>query len=1098
MHRNVILLMFSGALLIAAPAKPVKSKTADVNASLSQATWSINCGLWRTDTGFQSTIQINNRLVTGPSTATPMLFMADGTEYDLPPITLPAAGVATVSVNSAIAAISPGALGITAHLSQFGSAAIRYQGIRTAVGAQMALVNTGLSLSYSAGFNSIATNAPTVQTMEGLWWARDNGIGGFLSLSNAISQTRTVTVQAISATGQAQAAQSFVLQPHANQMVDLLSIIGPHLNAGDAGGVRVQFTGNNGEVNVTGGLENQQEGYSAGIPFWLSHATAPMGAMNMPSSAPVTVGHPGVMVGAPDVSMGFRTGTRFLPYWALRNISGRAIVMNLFLYTNDGVALTVPAQSLQPWESRQLNMAAILQQLGLQDFNGTVTLAATHTGQASDVISAAGSADLLGTYVFPVAGRGTSIGLSKHSPYWTVKNGSNAMASLWNPSASAEDVVVTLNYALGSGVYHFRVHLAAHATASLDIQDLITDQSPDADGNVLPHAVQEGSLSFHSASGLNVPVFLNVSVGSFNVITATCEDYDIWCDGYVSGSELVLTPNPLAVSSGQSGSINVEGYYSDGEDDPDGSLTDVGDATLSSSNTGVATVSGDAVTGVSAGSATISATAELLVAGSYFGDEESDCGDVQETEEFGGSGGVTVTDPNPVITGITPAGPFSVGAPATINVTGQNFGTSQCPTLGFPFTLQNSYTISSCKDASFTVAFTPSAAGSGDLQLTKTYFGGQQFLPSPQNQAKAQISATNAVPQVTGLQQYTNTGQYIHPFAPLAGTPQTPVQYMLIYGSYISQDGTVAPQICVSGVCATNAAITVTGFHLGGSWILSLNQINIPYWVDPTATTGNYTLTLQTAGGTSSPPTTFSVLPPPAVQVTPGPETIMATTTGPDGRNPIADSIPIMANGQPSGGTFQWTTTSPLVTLTNAQSQTVTVTSVSGGYSQKAGDVAVEVVYTVGGVSSPPSTSTLTVSKPQTLVLVSDSTNNTGHSCNQGTGPFTQSQSYYTDTLIGAHYTSYVRNRLYSIQDYLGNTVSLSMNLFESYSPLENQISVGTGVGATATDYFAHCSQTCRTGGTETLTSNQSIYANNFPIAYKAVSWTCTAVTVVP
>jgi hypothetical protein len=46
--------------------------------------WTINCGLWRTDSGFTSLIELKNQLVTGPVSVTPSLFMADGTEYDSP------------------------------------------------------------------------------------------------------------------------------------------------------------------------------------------------------------------------------------------------------------------------------------------------------------------------------------------------------------------------------------------------------------------------------------------------------------------------------------------------------------------------------------------------------------------------------------------------------------------------------------------------------------------------------------------------------------------------------------------------------------------------------------------------------------------------------------------------------------------------------------------------------------------------------------------------------------------------------------------------------------------------------------------------------
>ena len=46
-----------------------------------------------------------------------------------------------------------------------------------------------------------------------------------------------------------------------------------------------------------------------------------------------------------------------------------------------------------------------------------------------------------------------------------------------------------------------------------------------------------------------------------------------------------------------------------------------------------------------------------------------------------------------------------------------------------------------------------------------------------------------------------------------------------------------------------------------------------------------------------------------------------------------------------------------------------------------------------------------------------DTTNPTGHTCIQGAGAFTATQSYYIDSLIGARYSSYVRYRIYSVQD---------------------------------------------------------------------------------
>jgi hypothetical protein len=60
-----------------------------------------------------------------------------------------------------------------------------------------------------------------------------------------------------------------------------------------------------------------------------------------------------------------------------------------------------------------------------------------------------------------------------------------------------------------------------------------------------------------------------------------------------------------------------------------------------------------------------------------------------------------------------------------------------------------------------------------------------------------------------------------------------------------------------------------------------------------------------------------------------------------------------------------------------------------------------------------------------------------------------------------------------------------------------NQVYTGSPLPAAGvTDFFAHCSQVCRQGGSESVIATQTIYANNFPIATKAVMWTCAGVTI--
>ena len=62
-----------------------------------QAPQMLFSGLWRVDGSFESMIHIKNSSVVAPVEVTPILYMADGAEHDLPPLTIPTTGTSGVS-----------------------------------------------------------------------------------------------------------------------------------------------------------------------------------------------------------------------------------------------------------------------------------------------------------------------------------------------------------------------------------------------------------------------------------------------------------------------------------------------------------------------------------------------------------------------------------------------------------------------------------------------------------------------------------------------------------------------------------------------------------------------------------------------------------------------------------------------------------------------------------------------------------------------------------------------------------------------------------------------------------------------------------------
>jgi len=89
-------------------------------------------------------------------------------------------------------------------------------------------------------------------------------------------------------------------------------------------------------------------------------------------------------------------------------------------------------------------------------------------------------------------------------------------------------------------------------------------------------------------------------------------------------------------------------------------------------------------------------------------------------------GTATVYDPTPVITGVTPNS-VVVGQPATVTLSGQNFGTNQPQVTE---SLGDAVTVTSYSDTQIVTSLTPSTTGTGYFTVTAEGFNGQGFMES--------------------------------------------------------------------------------------------------------------------------------------------------------------------------------------------------------------------------------------------------------------------------------------------------------------------------------------------------------------------------------
>jgi len=579
----------------------------------------------------------------------PLLFMADGTPYMLPSVHVGVSGVATININDALAA-APSA--VAGHISQYGSAALIYSYSSPGhVTAQMAAIDGSRSLSFVFPFAE-PMGEPMQQTVEGLWWKHDPGVAGFVALSNAMDADTQAAVQLVGPGNSAQAGRTIALPAHSTRMLHLEDLAdNPSPLAKRVGGIRVQYTGQPGSVQVTGGLENDSEGYSANIPFW---------GRDMSSASPgqMTYASAGIMVGEPDPMMmpGFPKDTTFIPYLTLRNTSEKPLDVTLQLNYMMGmegsapVTRNLPAQHLGPFEAWQVDMQAALNSSGLKSFNGSINLSTSFTGKAGDLVLATGSVDQTGSYVFEVEPESVSSFRSKNANYWGVANGNDTMFTLWNPTSITQDILVTFYYGDGSGKYNLPLHLGPQASTMIDMAMLIAEIKPGADGNIIPSNIQEGSAQFASAKGRNEQITLVIAAGIYNVSTATCGGGCINCCG---GSNFGISPNPIFCPIGEtmpcsSTAVDCNGYS-------------FGPSSWSSDNPSVMTVNGSGVvTGVSVGQANIIAT--YLGATVYTGQMCGGNGCPTASPAPRAPGNVTTpsqhTYPNPPLTGCRVSVPY--------------------------------------------------------------------------------------------------------------------------------------------------------------------------------------------------------------------------------------------------------------------------------------------------------------------------------------------------------------------------------------------------------------------------------------------------------
>jgi hypothetical protein len=550
-------------------------------------------GLWRTDANFESILQLKNVLINHPLTATPILYMADGTEYQLPPVTLDPAGVASININTAVNEM-PAAL--AAHRSLYGMLGVKYNWswpammglVRNIDEAEMVSFYSNLHSDVNEVHSPSASQKP--EQIESLWWQPYETTSGFVVLSNTLLTPVQVAIAGYDTSGNMMGQRAVSLASHASVRLALTDVLGRQPAVGATGSFKITYQGPDNGISAVGGLEDDTNGYSATLNLEEMH---PEKARDL-TVHQVVLDAAGVMIGEQAPAMQFPENTFFMPYGYLHNTSTqtRSVAVSATAAGSNGPqTYAIGTVTLAPHSTQQIDYKDLLKTFSIP-LSGSMDISMSYQGHDGDVQVEEGSVDQSGNYVFEAQPQTEGWTISRTICHWELHDETNSMISLWNYSSTAEDLTLTLYYT--GGQYVIPIHLEPKADYELDLATLIHSAQPDAAGTIIPQSITEGSAILADAHDQSNHIFVASNAGVFNVRTGTCGPTCQTCNGV---SEITVVPGPIILAVTSTSQAQAQLTYNTGE------VTSGTPYSWSSSNGAVTTVnSSGLVTGVGVGS----------------------------------------------------------------------------------------------------------------------------------------------------------------------------------------------------------------------------------------------------------------------------------------------------------------------------------------------------------------------------------------------------------------------------------------------------------------------------------------------------------------
>lgn len=159
--------------------------------------------------------------------------------------------------------------------------------------------------------------------------------------------------------------------------------------------------------------------------------------------------------------------------------------------------ISIPDVTLRAGEAKELSIHDVMK---TRPEVTDMTLLSSYTGNPGDILSATGSTDSSGSYVFPVTAEPVARSGAKKFAYWQFGGGFDSMYSIWNPLPTSQNLLTTISYGEQGKTFKLPITLAPLASTIVDVGEIERCQLADQNGNTLPPAAQYGSFTLSDPS----------------------------------------------------------------------------------------------------------------------------------------------------------------------------------------------------------------------------------------------------------------------------------------------------------------------------------------------------------------------------------------------------------------------------------------------------------------------------------------------------------------------------------------------------------------------------------------------------------------------